>query len=339
MKRRQVTIKDIAKQLGISPATVSRALKDDPRISQATKSKVIALSKALQYEPNKIALGLKKQYTKTIGVIVPEIIHHFFSSVISGIEEIAYAKGYTVMFCQSNESYEKEVIDIKALLSHRVDGFLVSHSRETQNFDHFHEVQSRQIPIVFFDRISDKIKAPKVIIDDFEAARQATQHLIDQSCRSIAHLAGPLNLAISQRRKEGYFSALRNNAIPIAKHLIINCHKGTKEIGYKAMKKLLALPTRPDGVFANNDLVAYGAMVAIKEARLSIPEDVAVVGFSNWDFSSLIEPQLSSVDQQGIEMGRVAVATLFEQIDHGYTPKDIIKTIPTKFIIRGSSER
>jgi len=339
MKKHQVTIKDIAKVLGVSVSTVSRALQGNPKISDATREKVISLAKELKYAPNKIALSLKNQKTKTIGVIIPDIIHHFFASVISGVEDVAYSNGYTVMFCQSNESYEKEALDTMALLSNSVDGLLVSHSRETTNFSHFEEVISRNIPIVFFDRVTADVPAPKVTIDDFSAAKEATQHLIDQSCKSIVHLAGSLNLQICQRRKLGFIAALKENNMPFSEDLIIDCFKGNQEMGYQSMVKLLQSGVQPDGVFANNDHVAYGAMEAIKEAGLHIPNDIAVIGFGNWNFSSLIDPQLSSVDQQGVEMGRIAMRTLLNQVEdvQDENAKDISIIIPSSFIARGSS--
>ncbi len=340
MKSRQVTIKDIAKQLGISPSTVSRALKDHPDISPDTKKLVNDLAKELHYEPNTIALSLRSQKTNTIGIIIPEIIHFFFSTIISGIEEVAYNAGYTVMICQSNESYEKEVLDTKSLLSHRVDGFLVSYSRETKDFAHFQEIISRNRPIVFFDRIPEGIEAPKVIIDDEEASRNATLHLIDQGCKRIAHFAGPLSLQISQKRLKGYKSALEKFNIEAKEAYVTVCADGTKEEGYACMKALLALKEIPDGIFTSNDIAAYGAMIAIKEAGLSIPNDIAVVGFSNWQFSSLIEPQLSSVSQPGLEMGRAAARILIEELQNKEDIKsDITKTLPTNLIIRTSSDR
>lgn len=341
-KRNQATIKDIAQQLNISPSTVSRALNNNPLISTKTKEKVIALAKRLKYQPNKIALGLKNQSTKTIGVIIPEIVHFFFSTIISGIEEVAYDRGYTVMFCQSNESYEKELLDTKALLSHRVDGILASHSRETSNFAHFQEVKTRGIPLVFFDRIPKDIVAPKVGIDDFAAAKSATQHLIEQGCTRIAHIAGPLALEIGQKRLEGYQSALTDHQLDPSDDLIIEALAGSKEEGYRCMKSLLAKNQNqiPDGLFANNDISAIGAIMAIKEAGLKVPEDVAVVGFSNWQFCSLIEPQLSSIGQPGLEMGRLAANILIDLLE-GQTVERInkLKVLPTKLVIRASSKR
>lgn len=339
-KGNQATIKDIARQLNISPSTVSRALKNNPKISLTTRKKVLDLAKRLKYEPNRIALGLKSQSTKTIGVLIPEIIHFFFSTIISGIEEIAYSRGYTVMFCQSNESYEKEVLDTKALLSHRVDGILASYSRETTNFAHFQEIKNRHIPIVFFDRIPDGVVAPKVAIDDYQAAKTATQHLIDQSCRKIAHLAGPLTLELGQKRLKGYLSALEENDLPEVPEYIIDAIEGTKERGYLCMNQLLDLAERPDAVFANNDMIALGAMMAIKEAGLKIPQDIAVVGFSNWQFCSLVEPQLSSIAQPGLEMGRLAATLLFDLLEDKPVPNvNRVRVLETELVVRDSSLR
>lgn len=338
MKSSQVTIKDIAKELGISPSTVSRAMKDHPDISPETKKLVNDLAKKLNYEPNAIALSLRSQKTMTIGVIIPEVVHFFFSTVISGIEEIAYDAGYTVMFCQSNESYEKEVKDTKALLSHRVDGMLVSHSRETSNFDHFREVNERNIPVVFFDRVVKDMSVSKVIVDDYEGAEKATAHLIEEGCVKIAHLAGPANLQISKDRMNGYSNTLRESGLIPKEDYIVNCGHGTREEGYHCMQQLLALPDPPDAVFANNDIAAYGAMIAIKEAGLRIPEDIAVVGFSNWQFSSLIDPELSTVSQPGIEMGRAAARLLLQELKN--KGEDILHSthiLPTDLIVRKSS--
>ena len=340
MKSSQVTIKDIARELGISPSTVSRAMKDHPDISPETKKLVNDLAKKLNYEPYSIALSLRSQKTLTIGVIIPEIVHFFFSTVISGIEEVAYKEGYTVMFCQSNESYEKEVIDTKALLSHRVDGLLVSHARETKNFDHFKEVEDRNIPMVFFDRIVKDLDVNKVIVDDYEGARKATSHLIEQKCTKIAHLAGPENLQISKDRLNGYTNALKEAGLEFRADYIINCGHGTRTEGYDCMKALLSLKDPPDAVFANNDIAAYGAMIAIKEAGLHIPNDIAVVGFSNWQFSSLIDPELSTVSQPGLEMGHAAARLLLDELKNkDDTMMHSTHVLPADLVIRKSSIR
>ena len=195
MKYNQVTIKDIARELGISPSTVSRALKDHPDISPETKKAVNELADKLNYQPNIVALSLRQSKTNTIGVIIPEIVHFFFSTVISGIEDVAYSAGYNVIITQSNESLQREKTDIKALFNSRVDGMLISLSRETSNFEHIDSILAKGVPMVFFDRVYDTANASKVIVDDLSGAKDATQHLIDQGCKRIAHLEGPPNLA------------------------------------------------------------------------------------------------------------------------------------------------
>src|SRR5690606_13315386 len=341
MKYNQVTIKDIARELGISPSTVSRALKDHPDISPDTKKAVNALAEKLNYQPNIVALSLRQSKTNTIGVIIPEIVHFFFSTVISGIEDVAYSAGYNVILAQSNESQTREISDIKALFNSRVDGMLMSVSRETTNFDHIESMLAKGVPIVFFDRVYDTAQASKIIVDDFTGAKEATLHLIDQGCKRIAHIEGPPNLEISKQRLEGYKEALKEHNMPFNKELVAICPSGTIEEGKKATEKLLSLKNPPDAIFATNDPAAMGAMQAIKAKGLKMPDNVALVGFSNWFFSSLMDPPLSSVDQPGFEMGQEAAKLLIRQIekqekdDEDITPET--KILKTRLIIRESS--
>ena len=341
MKYNQVTIKDIARELGISPSTVSRALKDHPDISQETKRLVNELAEKLNYQPNIVALSLRQSKTNTIGVIIPEIVHFFFSTVISGIEDVAYSAGYNVILAQSNESQAREVTDTKALYNSRVDGLLMSVSRETTNFDHIESLLAKGVPIVFFDRVYESDQASKIIVDDFTGAKEATLHLIDQGCKRVAHIEGPPNLEISKQRLEGYKEALKDYNIPFNKELVAICPSGTIEEGKAATEKLLSLKNRPDGIFATNDPAAMGAMQAIKQKKLRIPQDVALVGFSNWFFSSLMDPPLSSVDQPGFEMGQEAAKLLIRQIEkQNKGEADIIhetKILKTRLVVRESS--
>lgn len=309
-----VTIKDIAKQLGIAPSTVSRALHDHYSISKKTKDKVLKVAKELNYEPNKVALSLKNKSTKIIGVIIPEIVHFFFSNVIAGIEEVAYDNDYTVMFCQSNELYEKEVKDIYALLSHRVDGLLISQSKATFDFAHYHEVKKRNIPLVFFDRAPIDIIASKVLIDDYQGSKEAVSHLVQTGCKNILHIASNLHLDISINRKKGYEDSLRNHRIVVNPELIVDSKAGNEEAGFDIVNELLAKSVEIDGIFASNDLLALGAIKAVRESGRLVPKDVKVVGFGDWNFCSMMEPTLTSVSQPGIEMGRIAMEKLLEAI-------------------------
>lgn len=341
MKYIQVTIKDIARELGISPSTVSRALKDHPDISQETKKAVNELAEKLNYQPNIVALNLRQSKTNTIGVIIPEIVHFFFSTVISGIEDVAYSAGYNVILAQSNESLEREKTDLKALFNSRVDGMLMSISRETTTFDHIESILAKGVPIVFFDRVYESAHLSKVVVDDFEGAKEATLHLIEQGCKRIAHLEGPPNLVISTQRLEGYMEALKENKMPIHKELIVPCPFGSIAEGKAATEKLLAMKNPPDAIFASNDPAAMGSMQAIKQKGLNIPNDVAIIGFSNWLFSSMMDPPLSSVDQPGFQMGQEAARLLIRHIEVKEKDEQEIqpevRVLKTHLIVRESS--
>ncbi len=334
----QVTIKDIARELNISPSTVSRALKDHPDISPSTKLAVNDLAKKLKYQPNSIALSLRKNKTDTIGIIIPEIVHFFFSTVISGIEDIAYEHGYNVIISQSNESYEREIFNTKAMLSHRVDGLLVSVSKETKDFSHFQELQDRGIPIVFFDRISEKMEASCVVINDFQAAFDAVEHLISQGKKRIAHIYGDQNLLICKQRYAGYKAALEKYNLPADESLTAYA----PDLDFDEVRTITGglLDAKPDGLFAHNDMVAYGAMMEIKHREMAIPDDIAIIGFSNWRFSSLVEPGLSSMSQSGYEMGQEAALLFMEQLEKKDEPfEPIVKTLDAKLVIRGSTSK
>lgn len=342
MKSSQVTIKDIARELGISPSTVSRALKDHPDISPETKRVVTELAEKLNYQPNSIALSLRHSKSNTIGVIIPQVVHWFFSTVISGIEDIAYGAGYSVIVSQSNESYEKEVMDTKALFNNRVDGILISMSKETTEYGHFESLYSRGIPMVFFDRVCPVLNTSKVVVNDYGAAYNATKHLIDQGYKKIAHLAGGKNLSIGKERLNGYKAALEENGLKYSDKYVAHENVVDDELNAKSlMSDLLKLPDPPDAVFANNDVSAIGAMMAVKEKGLKIPEEFGIMGFSNWRFTELTEPALSTVDQRGFEIGQEAARLLIKEIE---APEDAVvepttKTLETNLIIRKSSLR
>lgn len=341
MKFNQVTIKDIARELGISPSTVSRALKDHPDISVQTKKAVNELADKLNYQPNIVALNLRQKKTNTIGVIIPEIVHFFFSTVISGIEDVAYTAGYNVILAQSNESYQRELTDMKALFNSRVDGMLLSISRETTNFDHIESIISKGVPIVFYDRMYNSPTSSKVIVDDYAGSKEAVNHLISEGCKKIAHLYGVPNLLISKDRLRGYEDALKENKMKVDENLVVTCGSGTFEEGKKATQKLLSQSSVPDAIFAGNDPMAMGAMMAIKEKGLKIPQDIAIVGFSNWFFGELMEPSLTTVDQPGFEMGQEAARILIRQIEmkdkEDFEPQAETKVLKTRLVIRNSS--
>ncbi|HNP17812.1 MAG TPA: LacI family DNA-binding transcriptional regulator [Fulvivirga sp.] len=340
MRSSQVTIKDIARELGISPSTVSRALKDHPDISAGTKKAVTELAEKLNYTPNSIALSLRQSKSNTIGVIIPEIIHFFFSTVISGIEDIAYDAGYSVIVSQSNESFEREVLNTKALYNNRVDGMLISLSRETVNYEHLQFIHDRGMPMVFFDRIAEGINCSKVIVDDFGGSFEATEHLIKQGYKRIAHLSGPTSLAISQNRLNGYKAALEKNNMVFDEKIVMRDHASEDEqMAKRLTTKLLSSSNPPDALFAINDVAALGAMLAAKEKGLKIPGDFAIVGFSNWRFTELTEPPMTTVNQPGFELGQEAARLLIKEIEskEGESVEVVTKTLTTKLVVRGTS--
>lgn len=336
----QITIKDLARELGISPSTVSRALKDHPDISTKTKKLVSDLAKKLDYQPNSIALSLRSSKTNTIGVIIPELVHFFFSTVISGIEDVAYKEGYNVILCQSNESHEREVINTNALLSHRVDGLLVSVSKQSANFDHLKSFQDRDLPLIFFDRIAQGLTASSVVVDDRQGSYKAVSHLIQQGCRRILHLAAPEALVLSTNRKQGYMDALRDAGIPLDTELIQYCNSGSNlEEADQIVSNLIQSGLQFDGIFANNDLTAIGAMNVLKRHGLRIPQDVAVVGFSNWQMAALVEPALSSVTQPGFAMGQTATRLFIEELNNPGTSVHRKVVLDSDLVVRASSMR
>ncbi|NVJ87083.1 MAG: LacI family DNA-binding transcriptional regulator [Algoriphagus sp.] len=342
MKLGQATIKDIARELNVSSSTVSRALKDYPGISDETKRKVKELAAKLNYRPNAIALSLRKSRSFTIGVIIPEVVHFFFSTVISGIEEVANSRGYNVILTQTNEKYDRERSSIETMLSNQIDGFLVSYSKETQDFDHFSNLLDQGYPIVFFDRVPQIPKAINVMVDDYRGAYDAVSHLIRQGYKRIIHLAGPKNLAISKERIRGYRDALTDHGIEVDESLIVECPLGTDTESRKITTEILKSDSvRPDAFFGNNDMAAVGAMLACKDAGLQIPNDVGIVGFSNWQFCSMIDPGLSSVAQPGFQMGAKATEILLDIIEKKLDPEQITEsvTLPTELLIRKSSVR
>ncbi|HAN17412.1 MAG: hypothetical protein A2X13_09020 [Bacteroidetes bacterium GWC2_33_15] len=337
MKGHQVTIKDIAKMLHISPSTVSRALKDHPDINPQTKKNVQELAQKMNYKPNKVALSLLQQESKIIGVIIPEIIHHFFSTVISGIEKVANDAGYHIIICQSNESYLKEVENVQALLSSNIDGFIISMAKTTTRFEHFKNIEEVGVPIVFFDRACEEVKADKVIVDDFNGAFKATIHLIENGCKNLVHFAGPQNLTIGIERKRGFLTALKEKNQILHDYTIQYCD--TFEHAQNLIPELLLKHPEIDGVFTVNDATAIGAMIAIKKLNKHIPSDIALAGFTNSFISFMTDPELTTVDQKGYEMGQNAAQLLLNRMQT-YDDYDPVTTVlSTELIIRKSSVR
>ena len=302
---------DLARELGVSMTTISRALSDHHSIGAATKQRVLKLAKKLNYQPNHLAAALRRGQSRLLGVVVPYIEGKFFPSVIQGIEQAASKAGFSVIVCQSHEDVQLERRNVETLLNAQVAGVLVSLARNTQEFHHFDKVRGRGIPLVFFDRIPAGEQVNSVVLNDHEGARQATRHLLEQGCRRVAHLAGPQHLNIYRHRRQGYLDALAASGLA-ADEALIDYSDMTLEDGAAAMRRLLALPNPVDGVFGAGDSAILGALQVLKAQGVSVPRDIALAGFSNEGFTAITEPRLTSVDQRCEEMGEAAVRLFLE---------------------------
>lgn len=333
-----VTIKDIAKALGVSPSTVSRALKDHPDISPATKEQVREAVARMKYKPNAIALSLRNQRSNVVSVIVPQIVHHFFSSVISGIEEVAQAAGYNVMIFQSAEKVEREIEIMQAIESNRAEGVLVSVSKTTKKYGHFRDMVENNFPFVFFDRVIDELDTDKVIVDDFNGAMHAVEHLIETGCKRIAHLAAPQHLLIGYHRKRGYISALEKHGMEVDESLIPKCD--TYEEALMVVPEMMSMKHPPDAIFAVNDMTGVGTINALKGLGIQIPDQVSVVGFTDGLVSTVTDPPLTTVSQHGFEIGRKSMEMLLERIENPDSNiKPYTEVIKTELIIRGTTKK
>ena len=339
MKKNRVTITDIARELNISPSTVSRALKDHPALRRETKDAVKALAEEWDYQPNLVALSLLNRKSNTIGVIVPEITSHFFSAIITGIQDVVGKSDYNIMICLSNESYEEELILIKKLLNMQIDGVLVSPSSETEDFDHFRKLQKNGIPVVVFDRDCPGLEADKVLVDDYSGAFQAVEYLIDRGCKNIAHLGGPLNLSTTGHRLNGYLDALKKNNMPLRREHIVHVPGFSHKDGIKPTKKLLQLNNPPDAIFAMNDNIAISAMHVAKKMGLKIPEEISILGFDDEPHSSFFTPTLSTVWQPVYSIGMLSARILLSHLKNKDNQLKFRKEIfKPELVIRNSSK-
>lgn len=338
---KEVTLKEIAENLGISITTVSKALKDYPDVSKSTKALVKQEAKRLHYKPNVFAVNLRTKQSKTVGLIIPEVVHHFFSSVVNGIIEQAEKKGYLVIILQSNESFKLEKKQIDLLISKRVDGIMISLASTTTDISHLQEVKDLQIPLVMFDKISKLVDCSKIIINDREAAYVATKHLIDSGCKRIAHFRGALLPQNSIDRFLGYKKALEDHGLTYDSSLIYMCENVNYEEGRVAAKQLLNDHDDVDGIFAITDLVAVGAIAVFNERGVQVPDDISIMGFSNWFVSQAITPSLSTIDQPGYEMGKKTFKLLYKEMKakkSEETFEPLTKVLETSLIIRNSTK-
>ncbi len=337
---KDITLKQIAETLGISITTVSKALKDYPDVSSKTKKSVLELAQNLQYTPNSFAVNLRTKESKTIGLIIPEVVHHFFSSVINGIIEEAEKSGYLVIILQSNESLTLEKKQVELLINKRVDGIIMSLSNESNDDEHIKEICKREIPFVLFDKISKFINCSKVVIDDQKAAFNATEHLILKGCKKIAHIRGPVNPQNAIDRFLGYKKALEKHNIPFDYNLVYTCKNVTFEEGKEFAVAILRDHPDVDGIFAITDLVAVGVLAHCNEQKIVVPDQIKVIGFSNWFMSQVITPKLSTVDQPSYEMGVQSFTVLLEEMNckkemRPFNPKTI--ELDTQIIGRDST--
>lgn len=339
MKFEAVTIKDIAKALGLSTSTVSRALRDSYEISPETKKLVLDYAEKINYQPNPIALSLKERRTHSIGVIVAEIANSFFSQAIDGIESVAYRNGYNVIISQTRESYEREVINLNYLTSRSIDGLIVSVSAETSDFSNFKELHDRGMPIVFFDRIVPELNTHKVMVDSYRGAYDATAHLIQNGYKQIAALTNNSVLSITKDRLAGYLAALADHGLKGNEDFIKYCpHGGLLPTEMEeAMEQLLSGRSRPDAILALSDKLTTGCLRTLKARKIKVPEEIALIGFSNSDLTELIDPSLSIIQQPAFEMGELATNSLLQLIESKRPVTEFTTTTLAPQLIIGES--
>lgn len=342
MKFEAVTIKDIAKALGLSTSTVSRALRDSYEISPETKKIVLEYAHKINYQPNPIALSLKERRSRSIGVIVCEIANSFFSQVINGIESIAHNDGYNVIIAQTRESFERELINLQYLTSRSIDGLIISVSTETSDFTSFKQLHEKALPMVFFDRIVDEINTHKVIADNYKGAYDATVHLVKNGYDRIAILANAPVLSITKERLAGYKAALTDNNIGVNEDYIKYCQHGGMVFSEvdEAVGSLLELQERPDAIFASADKLTTGCLRILKSQQIEVPGEIALTGFSNTDLTELLQPSLTVIKQPAFEMGEVAMKFLIQLIESKRPVTEFeTRILPTQLFIRDSTTR
>ena len=338
MKNSRVTLKDLGKELDLSPSTISRALSNHPAISEATKRIVKKKAEELGFRPNSIASSFRKKKSRALGIIVPRIDIHFHSLVISGIEDFAYKAGYNVTIFQSKDSLKREIEITKILQNNMVEGIIVCLALETYNYDHFKKFKKFGVPLVFYDRVPLNFETNKIIINDFESAFSATEHLINKGCNRIGHIAGNQAIPIFKARLEGYKQALKKHQLNIDDNLIIHSNNLSYEEGVICAEKFLKSSNFPDGIFCANDYTAVSVIQVFRKAGIKIPEDTAVVGFSNYPISRVIEPHLTTINDRAFQMGTEAAKLLIRLMEE---EKEVITSetisLQTELIVRESS--
>lgn len=334
-----MNLKQFAKELNLSISAVSKALRDSHEISEKTKLAVLAKAKELNYQVNPFASSLRKQKSKTVAVVIPEIDNNFFALAIKGVEMIAQEKGYHVLIYLTHEDVQKEIAVTKLLQNGRVDGVMISVSSQTKDIAHLQSVKDNGIPLVFFDRVAEKITAPKITTDDYDSGVKATEHLIENGCKRIAFLSMSDNLSISNKRLAGYKDTFKKKKLKLNDKLIIRLSQD-KEQNKKQLHKLLSKKTRPDGIFASVEKLALTCYEVCNELNLKIPEDIKVIGFSNLRTASLLSPSLSTITQPAYEIGQEAASILFTLIEkRGYSGIPENTVIKSTLTERKSTQR
>lgn len=332
-----ITINDIARELNLSKSTVSRALRDSYDVNPETRRRVLKLAKKLDFEPNVIAKSLREQKTFNIGVVIPSFLIPFYSTAIGGIQEVVSASGFNVMTCQSNESYETEVLNVNSLLKSRVDGLLISPSKHTFEFDHIRKFIQKGLPVVMFNRIATDLDLPSVTVNDYKGAYKATEYLIKRGCRNIAHISGPKNLLLSEQRKSGYLDCLKNHNMAVNEEWIFESDF-SMESGVLAAEELLKLTKLPDAVFCICDSAAIGAMMTLKKKGIRIPADISIMGFTNDSFAAVVDPSLTTISQPIADIGKKAAELLLLQLNRKFTKWDNRHIVlDTSLVVREST--
>lgn len=335
-KQRRTSLKDLASELGVSIATVSRALRSSPEIGREMQQRVKELAKKLNYRPNPFAQSLRKEAPKVLGVVVPNLVTHYYAAVLDGIEDEARREGYSVISANSHERFEDEAHAIENFINMHVEGIIACLAQNTTDYSHFEELAQMDIPLVFFGRTCMTEKFSSVTANGDEAAQEATQHLIDTGSRRIAFLGGPNHLDMVKRRKHGYLEALRENRLPIDRDLVV-CDKIDYQIAMEQAEKMLRSDNRPDAILAFNDIITFAAFTAIKNCGLRIPDDVALIGFTDDVHAQYVTPRMSAIVDQSHLMGVTACQLLLKNIKGDN--KVYKKIVPQQLIIRDTSSK
>ena len=335
--QKEITIYDLAKELSLSPATVSRALKDHHAINKNTKKRIVDMAEIMGYRSNTFASNLRKSTTNTIGVIIPRLNSHFVSSVLAAMEKVANDSGYNIIISQSMESMHKEMVNAKTMFDNRVDGLMVSLAYDTENINHFEKFTKRKIPVIFFDRVVENDDCVCIVIDNYKNAYDLTLHLIEQGCKRIMHITGNIKRNVYDERMKGYRAALKQAGIEFNKELLITGELN-EQAGIDAAEKILSMKVLPDAVFVSNDVCAASCMRVLKQAGKRIPEDIAIAGFNNDPISRMVEPNITTVNYPAYQMGEIAAKQLINHLngiaDIHTTNKIVLKS---ELLIRESS--